>query len=383
MADGGEAGTRYTVISEHDQSGVLWIVSLISVCFTTVAIAARILSKLRFSFKFEVDDYVMVVAYAFGIIQSSLWFKALVLGFGKDSTLVDPSKVPGIATYFSAGTIFLLLSLYCTKVSLALLVQRLFQTRLTWLWISFSVIGVVVTITVEAGCFPGACRAPFTRWMIAMVFDVLTEIAVIALPIWCLRMVQMERQSKYKVILSFSSRIVVIVFAVLAMWRLAHFLFRQDRDPSTRAINPAIFHQFELMCSVCIASIVPCFRLLFQSSERTGPELIRRGGGSGGINMTYAKRPAVEDSFGLDSDSIHGDESAAPSGKVEHGFGLDSVHGDKSAAPSGKAAHSPSPSQDLAVVSSQTGEGSNGRASGSSITPSLRTGISQKPLAGK
>jgi hypothetical protein len=76
----------------------------------------------------------------------------------------------------------------------------------------------------------------------------------------------MQTYSKIKVQLSFFSRLAVIVFSILTVWALSRA--RMSTLPNTTIALPVVFGQLELCMSLSIATILPCFRLLFQSSER-------------------------------------------------------------------------------------------------------------------
>jgi hypothetical protein len=76
----------------------------------------------------------------------------------------------------------------------------------------------------------------------------------------------MQAYSKIKVQLSFFSRLTVIVFSILTVWALSHM--RMSAVPNTTIALPTVFGQLELCMSISIAAMLPCFRLLFQSSER-------------------------------------------------------------------------------------------------------------------
>jgi hypothetical protein len=56
-----------------------------------------------------------------------------------------------------------------------------------------------------------------------------------------------------------------VAFALLFITSYSHFL--KSSNPGVAVILPAIYQQCNLSISVVLAVILPCFRLLFQSSE--------------------------------------------------------------------------------------------------------------------
>lgn len=59
----GDSGNRFEVVTPEDHSADLWIVTMISVIVTTLAIIGRFGSKAFFHYKTSADDYVMVAAF--------------------------------------------------------------------------------------------------------------------------------------------------------------------------------------------------------------------------------------------------------------------------------------------------------------------------------
>jgi hypothetical protein len=76
----------------------------------------------------------------------------------------------------------------------------------------------------------------------------------------------MDTYRKIKVQLSFLSLLLVIIFSCLIMWALTRM--RLSSSPNTTVVLPTLFLQLELCLSISIASLIPCFRILFQSSEK-------------------------------------------------------------------------------------------------------------------
>jgi hypothetical protein len=154
----------------------------------------------------------------------------------------------------------------------------------------------------------------------------------------------MRLYSKIKVESSFFSRLVVILFSILTIWAISHT--RPSSTPNTSMVLPTMFGQLEVCLSVSIAAILPCFRLVFQSSERI---------------LTA-------------SQTLHGDGI-----KVPDSFGLDSVRTDISTlAPlPRKPDHSAASSQDMSGANTTN---SGPRISESSLVPSGHTNMSQRPF---
>jgi hypothetical protein len=254
--------------------------------------------------------------------------------------------------YLFASLVLGILSLYTVKISMVLLIQRLFNKSMLPFWIAFAVVGIASAISIAAGCSYHSCSNKLARWIVAVVFDILTEIVIIALPIYYIRHIQMTTIPKIKVQASFFSRLAVVLFCSLVIWAISNMRF--TGQPSTAVVLPIVFGQLEVCVSLCIASILPCFRIIFQSSEKVPTGFSTNG---------YNNEPKPE------SDSPH-----------QESFGLGGVnsHSASGALPRVKRPdHSAASSQDLGTAHSFH---STGRISLLSIAPSGATGLSQKAL---
>lgn len=239
-----------------------------------------------------------------------------------------------------------------------LLIQRLFKRSMMPVWIAFSILGILSSITVVAGCSYNYCSNSLARWVIIAVFDVLTEILIILLPVFCIRTIQMARISKMKVQASFFSRLLNVLFSGLTIWSLSRITF--SGRPSTDTVLPIIFGQLEICVSLSIASILPCFRIIFQSSEKVPTGFSTNG---------YPSEPKP-------------DVESPPDSPLEHSFRLGSVntHPESGTLPRTRQPdHSPSSSQDMDAPHSSHSESTN-RLSYASVAPSGATGLSQKAL---
>jgi hypothetical protein len=254
--------------------------------------------------------------------------------------------------YLFASLVFSTLSLYMVKVSMILLIQRLFNRSMLPFWTAFLVLGIASVISVAGGCSYSSCSNLLARWIVAVVFDILTEVVIIVLPIYCIRAIQMQPMPKIKVQASFFSRLAVVLFSSLTLRAISRF--HLTGKPSTAVVLPIVFGQLEVCISLCIASILPCFRIIFQSSEKVP---------TGFSANEYSHEPKPEsvsphrDSFGLGSVNSHHASGALPRTK--------------------KPDHSAGSSQDMDAAHSSH---STGRISSSSIAPSGATGLSQQAL---
>lgn len=237
-----------------------------------------------------------------------------------------------------------------------LLIQKLFNRKLLVVWIVIVALGVVAIVELQAGCEYPTCTTGLPRAIVAVAFDILTELFIIALPIYCIRNIRMKKMRKAKVLFSFSSRLIVATFSATALWAITHVA--HTGVYSTSVVLPFILLQLELCFSLCIAAIIPCFRLIFQSSEKvnTNTTIYER-----------EKRKEESDSVGerpYSLQNVQDDVESKPPSRIG------------TPTPPGRAIHSKHSSEDMSNAGSHT----TGRVSESSLVPSANTGLSSKPL---
>lgn len=80
---------RFAVSTEHDQSAIAWISSLLSLFYTTLSLAARYYLK---SGAVAIDDGAIVVAQILAFGQFGTTFYGISHGLGKDLALLNPQE---------------------------------------------------------------------------------------------------------------------------------------------------------------------------------------------------------------------------------------------------------------------------------------------------
>jgi hypothetical protein len=146
-----------------------------------------------------------------------------------------------------------------------MLTSRLFNRRLWPYWVGIAVFGVIAAIEIEANCTYPTCTNVRPRYFVLAAFDIVTEIIVVALPIYCIQEVRMSRKRKAKVLATFSARVTMIVFAGLVIWSATRI--KETGKYSTSVVLTVIILQLELGLSLVICAVIPCFRMIFQSSD--------------------------------------------------------------------------------------------------------------------
>lgn len=265
--------------------------------------------------------------------------------------------------YLAASTVLTVVALYIAKVSMVMLVGRLFTKDTRIYWIPIAVLGVVSATQIEAGCMYPTCTNVRPRYYVYAAFDIITEIIIVALPVYYIQDVRMHKKRKAKVLMTFSSRMTVMLFSGLIIW--AATKIKETGSYSTSITLPVVLLQLQLGLSIIICAVIPCFRMIFQSSDmiiassaEISRESKRENHTSHGLRA-YGENPVA--STVTDTQISYVRQPTPPPPPVTK---------------KPVSAHAAQSSEDTTGRTSEF----TGRASESSLVPSGTTGLSSKPL---
>ncbi|EMC93958.1 hypothetical protein BAUCODRAFT_216315 [Baudoinia panamericana UAMH 10762] len=281
------------------------------------------------------DDAVLAVAMLFAVGEVVTVSLAVNAGLGKRAYLLDPVDVLHIEKYSYATNVLYLMVLGLAKASVLLLIWRLAVIRsqrvtvmvlssLVALWMVASIFTVSFQCNLPQpwGYTTGKCVNLFAFWTTIGVFDILTDLALIALPtrvIWDLRM---PWQKKSLVACAFSFRILVI-FCQIARLTLLSQLAKSD-DPNFDCVPYGTLNICQVMLTV-ITSAIPAWKPFMDraATGMLGASLGQREGtyGVSDLGPSYIMEPyplAVGSSLMASTNTSNGDElRRAPSSQTE------------------------------------------------------------------
>ncbi|KAK4623688.1 hypothetical protein CLAFUW4_05711 [Fulvia fulva] len=262
-------GTRYfTQITEEDHSAWLYIITLLSFVYVIIAFIIRFIVKYGM---YGHDDWALLASTVLAIGQYISVLVAVAKGLGKASGLLEYAVVQEIQRYAAAHAYFFVLAHCCSKVSTAILTQRLFENgrrrnaQVCWALVivaaSFGVISVLALgiDCVDAGyvSIPDHCPHRFTRWQILMAVDIITEALLVIVPIVLLLDILIKPSAKLTVTMVFGVRLFNVLFAAM---NLAHIANMHDsKDVALDVIHSLMWTQTELLWSILAASL-PCLK---------------------------------------------------------------------------------------------------------------------------
>ncbi|GAB7356354.1 hypothetical protein MBLNU459_g7143t1 [Dothideomycetes sp. NU459] len=268
-------------ITETNHAGYVWIVALLTLLYPLGACFVRF--NVRYG-AYRSDDWGLAAATVFSVLEHIPLFIALRKGLGKlDTVLSDPQRY-SVDKALYAAQFFFIMAHCAAKLSLALCVRRLFNSnqRLTkvlcWSLIGLtSAWGILSMFILLIGCSPlqsyagaGHCAGEIARWRAVTALDILTELAIVAVPSYLVSSVLIRSGAKIIVISTFASRLPVIALTVIHM-----FFFRkavEASDVGFAYLSPVIWIQVLLAWSLFSASI-PAFRAFMQPFDTVHSEI--------------------------------------------------------------------------------------------------------------
>ncbi|CAF9920580.1 MAG: hypothetical protein HETSPECPRED_004291 [Heterodermia speciosa] len=230
MASNGTISEPLAVITPDKHGGLIIITNAFGLILVLIFLVIRVLSRVVISPPFDRDDLALVVA--------TLGFLYHIFCFDILSDLVIVQKV------IYAADIFFLITMWCSKCSVALTFIRLTPQKkhktvargimvATTVWLVLSIFLIALRCDLsQPWIFIGTkCQDLVTRWRIINSMDIALEVALFVMAILLVKNLQMELKRKIFVVTAFGLRLAIIAAIVLRL----HYL-----DPDSLYRNPTL-----------------------------------------------------------------------------------------------------------------------------------------------
>lgn len=291
--------------TSYDKSGVLWIVLVTGLTYIASSVGIRYTSRRG---AFSTDDWMLCASAAFALLQNICVFIALRHGFGRDSERVSTERTAVVEKVWPsskhsgygsnnrsqaiyASLVLLVLAHGLAKLSVLLLLRRIFTATVAAAGVFYTLLGAVVgwivlsILLLLAKCppawlfsdvdtCPGLVRAlsalsaapanicvQIARHSVICVLDMTTEIVLVLLLTVLAQKYLLKTQQKLLVISSFASRLPIIMFLGLFLSK-SHQVLKSDNRTLTY-LTPLAWLQVAMVWSLVTASI-PSLRSILQ-----------------------------------------------------------------------------------------------------------------------
>ncbi|KAJ9603559.1 hypothetical protein H2200_011745 [Cladophialophora chaetospira] len=247
------------VISDSDQSGLILILTALALSFVLVSFAIRLYIRVPQRL-WKNDDNVLTAATFFSIIQTSLVFYEVHLGYGKQDVFRgdSPNSEPVKKYHFANDFLYLVVLLF-SKLTVCFLFLRLTRRKEHILGI-YSIIGCcggwfllsILLISIGSS-WQNAYSIPFGRWLGVGITDSITEIVFVVFAGYLVGDLRMTKVQKGTVVFAFGLRLLAIPACVIRLYYLHRSTLPDNR--SIASSLAVVCAQIQLGYGIMAASV--------------------------------------------------------------------------------------------------------------------------------
>ncbi|GAM33475.1 hypothetical protein TCE0_004f00393 [Talaromyces pinophilus] len=309
-------------ITATNESPLILIATWLLLVLAAFAYIMRSIVKIsRQAMRFELDDYLLAGALVFCAAQSIATIPRAANGFGKPSNTLSVDKINRTMKAAMAANILYVVSLDLSKLSLLLLLARLSPNKrhkrvmhgisifvVLFTFISVFVASFSCSVPKTWNYTSGRCINRTVWWIVFDAYNVITEAALIFIPIYIIGQVRWPISRK-------------VVFSTPFVLQIC---ISTNADPYFAEWTVSVTTQI-IQCSCLVCTCVLHLRN-FLSSVETGFGL------NGDLSASILLKPRATVGYSLSSESLIG--SASMPGQIQvttsYEVHAETVHGAKS-----------------------------------------------------
>ncbi|KAH6876836.1 hypothetical protein B0T10DRAFT_584820 [Thelonectria olida] len=266
---------RFSPVAFNDHAGQLWIVTILSLIYSSLVAMARAYIKYQM---FGFDDILIALAMVLHLAQSIAVFVGLNNGLGKFNSITPTEQWATSSKSTLAAVILCLLALSLAKCSVLALILRIIGSRpgkskpfCIGLIVVSAAWGVGSCVAFLVNCRADAllaltnvtqCPNQDTRWAVITAIDIFTEFLTWLLVVQLSWTVNMSSTRKCQVVMAFSFRIPLIALSAI---HLAYFgKYPGSAEPQFAVTNSLLVQQAMIAWSL-VSATVPNLRNFLKS----------------------------------------------------------------------------------------------------------------------
>ncbi|KAK3723475.1 hypothetical protein LTR37_001727 [Vermiconidia calcicola] len=245
------------------------VVSILSLLYSGLVLGARVTGKWEL---LHYDDAVLGVAYVFAFAHYGILFKAILCGLGASTLVIPQALMTNAAEYYFISRILAFCALCFSKTSIIMFTRRIFTGDLTNENVFF------------ATAYATTALYGIARWTVITLLDVLTEISLVALPLWFVSKNNLKASKKGVVVFVYSFRLIVAALSVASSATYLKYLKRSQATSIDAA--PTVAWQEVLLGFSLISASIPCLRSFLWAFKSTGLMTVYGNYGTGSYGDT-------------------------------------------------------------------------------------------------
>ncbi|KAL5358982.1 hypothetical protein BJX96DRAFT_53332 [Aspergillus floccosus] len=256
----------FQVVDDKHHGAWIIITAALGLVVSLVSFLIRLYVRLVLNPPFAVDDFVLLGATIIAIIQSSLLFGAVSLGFGTSITLLDRAPLEKIQTLVTIGDLLYIITIYVCKccvvgIHLRLTPQKC-HNRASWAtlvlctaWALTAVCMIAINCEFNRPWTTRGvqCSNFIPRWKFIVSMDIFTELILFSLAVVLLAGLFMPLKKKLTIGFAFFCRLPLILFSIFNVYTLDKTFYQKDITLS--AVGPTIWSQVELNYALVTCSV--------------------------------------------------------------------------------------------------------------------------------
>ncbi|ELR03139.1 hypothetical protein VC83_08477 [Pseudogymnoascus destructans] len=295
-------------MSGPDRRQAMQVATTVTIVVAFVFVALRMISRISITRRTTLDDYMMIIAWIIAFGGSLTILLAARKGLGLMDAELKPEWLSPLKKFGYIYSILYNLALMATKTSILIFYLRLSRTnKLFWIGTYttmgvVNVVGLVLTFVNIFQCHPldkifsesfidpsQKCIPLVTLFLASSPSNVITDLAILVLPIPVLTGMHLPTRQKTILVLTFGLGIFVTVVDVIRIYYLQQALGITTPNSSSPQVTPGlgaspnfVFNvSYGLMWSIVevnIGIICGCIPLLKPLISKTMPKLINPPG---------------------------------------------------------------------------------------------------------
>ncbi|OJJ45844.1 hypothetical protein ASPZODRAFT_133712 [Penicilliopsis zonata CBS 506.65] len=258
-------------VTATDHSPIVGIIALLSMVIAVLAVGVRLVIKYVITKGLSMDDYLILVAVLFCVVQSICIVVAATHGLGKAESSLSEDNLDTVFKAAYAAEILYVASLTFAKLSSLAFVSFLTQRIGMKEWIFGGAILVWAFTAEFAVAFQCQLPRPWTGqcfdrdawWTYFAVNNMLIEAALIVLP--ALLVIRLQTAKKKAALICFLLRIVVIAVIILEL-----YYRHRTTHPSALTAWPVSVCMQSVQSLAILAACIPYLKPFMEGLQSTG-----------------------------------------------------------------------------------------------------------------
>ncbi|KAK3679101.1 hypothetical protein LTR37_021447 [Vermiconidia calcicola] len=256
--------------SSTDHRSWIWVSAILSLVYSCVSLVARFTAKWELLWY---DDILLGAGYVFALCHYGLLCSAIFNGLGASTTVLQGNELQTASVQYFAARIFLLLSLYFSKISLLVFTRRIFSGDMHKETVIFRaayllvcICGLAAVLLSSVGCDAHQVliaredvvgNANTLRWILITAFDSVTEGVLLAVSGRFLSKIRIQPSKKLVVMFAFAVRLAPAALSIAGTVSYLKFLHGTE---DSIGIAPTVAWQEAILFSSLISASIPCLR---------------------------------------------------------------------------------------------------------------------------